>query len=174
MAWSVQGYETNNDADTIKVKEIAAGSRIQGDKAIIFNSAVSNPRFVPTSLGSNATVTSTYARGYYCDSLVADFSDVKLVYEFRNGDAGVGFYHIEGSQLVPGGQVFGAFGTTNKPGTEHLVLGTFYNAVLATGIEQVRNSEQHSREAIYSIEGVRMEKEPAHGIYIKNGRKYVK
>ncbi|MBQ9672139.1 MAG: hypothetical protein IJV34_04735 [Prevotella sp.] len=171
-AWSVTNRSTEG-ADTLKLTKIAAGKIIPKDRAIIFNTDNAAPKFVPTSLAANATVSSTYAKGFYCDSLVADANDYKFTYEFRNGDRGPGFYRTNGEKVIKGGTAYASFGLTATPGAESYIVGLFQK--VATGIEHV-GDEQVDRhgDAIYSIEGVRLTAEPVRGIYIKNGRKYVK
>ena len=49
-------------------------------------------------------------------------------------------------------------------------MGAFFNAVLnkVLGVEQILNVPA-SVDTIYSIEGVRLNKEPARGLYIQGG-----
>ena len=170
-AWSITNYDVN--VDTLKYKKLDAGAIIPADRAIVFNSAIEAPRFVPTTLAANTTVSTNWLSGYYCDSLVTDVDAVKFAYEFRNGNRGAGFYRTHGNVIVKGGEAFGFFGRTNYPGADSYVFG-FQQTV--TGIEEHMAAEQHrnSGDAIYSIEGVRLSKEPDHGIYVKGGVKYAK
>lgn len=176
-AWAVTGYREQNFADTLNVKVLPVGSIVPGSCAVVFNSKVAAPRFVPTSLTSNVEVSSTYAKGFYCDSLQANNTpgQYNFFYEFRNGDRGPGFYRIEGQKVIPGGTAFAKFGTYSKPGHDSYVMGQFLNP-LATPVVGIGNlpAEDSSSEAIYTIDGLRLQKEPTRGIYIKGGRKYVK
>ncbi|MBQ7472180.1 MAG: hypothetical protein IJS97_07150 [Prevotella sp.] len=177
-AWSVGNRVETNDVDTLLITPLAAGKIVPANRAIIFNASVRAPKFVPTSLTPNATVSTAYAKGFYCDSIVADPSDVKFAYEFRDGNRGPGFYRTYGEKKIAGGTAYALYGMNSQPGRESYVLGTEYNSVLRVllGIEEIADSRQPntSRDVIYSIEGVRLDKEPSHGLFIKNGRKYVK
>ena len=50
------------------------------------------------------------------------------------------------------------------------VIGEGY----ATGIENVNAAEEHIQQGIYDLQGRKLSQEPASGIYIKDGKKYVK
>ena len=50
------------------------------------------------------------------------------------------------------------------------VIGEGY----ATGIENVNAAEEHTLQGIYDLQGRKLNQEPASGIYIKDGKKYVK
>ena len=130
-AWAVSNRSTDG-SDTLKVTRLAKGKIIPANRTILFCSETQTPRFVPTSLASNVTVTSLYMKGYYCDSLVQDANDYSLAYEFRNGDRGLGFYHIEGQKLIQGGTGYATFGTSSSPGAESYVMGDLYNALWKT------------------------------------------
>ena len=73
----------------------------------------------------------TYVKGFYSDSTVvvtATQAAYKYVYEFRNGDRGVGFYKTDGTWRVPGGTPYGLFGySADYPGAESYVFGSPYN-----------------------------------------------
>ena len=44
----------------------------------------------------------------------------------------------------------------------------------ATGIENVNTAEEHILHGIYDLQGRKLSQEPESGIYIKDGKKYVK
>ena len=50
------------------------------------------------------------------------------------------------------------------------VIGEGY----ATGIENVNTAEEHILHGIYDLQGRKLSQEPESGIYIKDGKKYVK
>lgn len=50
------------------------------------------------------------------------------------------------------------------------VIGEGY----ATGIENVNTAEEHTLQGIYDLQGRKLSQEPESGIYIKDGKKYVK
>ena len=50
------------------------------------------------------------------------------------------------------------------------VIGEGY----ATGIENVNAAEEHTLQGIYDLQGRKLNQEPENGIYIKDGKKYVK
>lgn len=176
--WSVINGINTDDADTLKLSLQVAGKVIPANRAVVFNSANPAPKFIPTALTNNATISNLYAKGYYCDSLLKDISDVRYAYEFRDGLRGPGFYRTYGQVLVKGGQACAYFGNTTQSGHDSYVVGSEYNDALrvTSGIEELQRPDagQPSSEAIYSVQGVRLTKEPPHGIYIKGGRKYVK
>ena len=128
---SVTNYEYKEGYDTLKVTEIPAGKIISGNKGFVFNSTVKNPVFVPSAKTTNANPSTTYVKGFYSDSTVvvtATQAAYKYVYEFRNGDRGVGFYKTDGTWRVPGGTPYGLFGySADFPGAESYVFGSPYN-----------------------------------------------
>ncbi len=169
-AWSVTNRSTDG-ADTLRIRHLTSGKIIPKDRAIIFNATTANPKFIPTSLISNATASAVYAKGFYCDSLVADVNTYKFTYEFRDGIRGVGFYRTNGTKVIPGGASFAQFGTSTIPGAESYVIGGQSGT---TGIQHVEYEDNMGREAIYTIQGVRLKSEPTSGVYIKGGKKYIK
>jgi hypothetical protein len=175
QAWSVGNRDESGNVDTMKVTSLAVGKIIPAARSIVFSSKTAAPRFVPTSLASNVSVVNTYAKGFYCDSLVADADNGKYVYEFRNGDRGPGFYRTYGVKVIAGGNAYAVYGTATQPGRESYAMGPHFNSVLnnVLGIGQLPSGAS-SADAIYSIEGLRLDKEPARGFYIKGGRKYLK
>ena len=167
-AWAVTGNDT--DADTLKLTKLATGKIIGANKAIIFNSATASPRFVPTSLSTNVSVSALYLKGFYCDSLVTDNSSYSFVYEFRDGERGIGFYRTYGESVISGGEAYATFGTTSLPGADSYVLGKQYNLMIPTIIEYQQSDAMPVDDAIYSLQGIRLEREPAHGLFIRGGR----
>ena len=169
-AYSVSEYEYEEGYDTLEVSAIAAGKVIAANKPIIFNSKVKNPVFVPTAINANTTIATNYVKGFYCDSIVevaANQASYKYIYEFRNGDRGIGFYKTDGSWKVPGGTAFGLFGINETyPGADSYVLGSPYNPI-ATGIYSHSTDDQKTDEAIYTLQGVRLKGNPVAGaVYI--------
>ena len=174
-AYSVTSYDYKEGYDTIKVTSYASGKIIAANRPIIFNSKVKNPVFVPTALAANITPINSYVKGFYCDSIVAIKASYSHVYEFRNGDRGVGFYKTDGTWKVPGGTAYGLFGfSSTYPGADSYVFGRPYNPT-PTGISAHLADEQKEKEdgAIYNLQGIRLKEIPKEGIYIKNGKKCV-
>ena len=174
-AYSVTSYDYKEGYDTIKVTSYASGKIIAANRPIIFNSKVKNPVFVPTALAANITPINSYVKGFYCDSIVAIKASYSHVYEFRNGDRGVGFYKTDGTWKVPGGTAYGLFGfSSTYPGADSDVFGRPYNPT-PTGISAHLADEQKEKEegAIYNLQGIRLKEIPKEGIYIKNGKKCV-
>lgn len=172
-AWQVKNRSTEG-ADTLLVIKLNAGDIVAANRGIVFNAKKNHPRFVPTSFAATVTPSTLYIKGLYCDSVVADDSDIKFTYEFRVGDRGVGFYRTYGQKTIKGGEVYATFGMGTKPGAESYVFGQSINSKATTGIEQITTSEQKKRDIIYNLQGVRLNREPAHGFYIKNGVKHFK
>ena len=77
--------------------------------------------------------------------------------------------------MIPGGHVFAVFGSATQTGAESYVFGQLINPI-STGIDLHAADEQVIRDddAIYTLQGVRLKREPARGIYIKGGKKYLK
>ena len=177
-AYSVTSYDYKEGYDTIKVTSYAAGKVIAANRPIIFNSKVKNPVFVPTALAATITPETTYVNGSYCDSIptiTGRQAANKDLYEFRNGDRGVGFYKKDRTWKVPGGTVYGIFGVNSTyPAAESYVFGRPYNPT-PTGISSHLADEQKEKEdeAIYNLQGIRLKEIPKEGIYIKNGKKCV-
>ena len=176
--YSVAGYEYEGGYDTIRVSAYAAGKIIAANRPIVFNSKVKNPVFVPTAVTANVTPINTYVKGFYCDTIppiTGRQASYKYIYEFRNGDRGVGFYKTDGTWKVPGGTAYGIFGySATYPGAESYVLGRPYNPT-PTGISSHLADEQKEKEdgAIYNLQGIRLKEKPTKGIYIQNGKKCV-
>lgn len=177
-AYSVTGYEYREGYDTLKVSALPAGRIVKGGSPIVFNSEVKNPVFVPTALAATITPETTYVNGSYCDSIptiTGRQAANKDLYEFRNGDRGVGFYKKDRTWKVPGGTVYGIFGVNSTyPGADSYVFGRPYNPT-PTGISAHLADEQKEKEdeAIYNLQGIRLKEIPKEGIYIKNGKKCV-
>ena len=146
-AYSVTGYEYREGYDTLKVSALPAGRIVKGGSPIVFNSEVKNPVFVPTALAATITPETTYVNGSYCDSIptiTGRQAANKDLYEFRNGDRGVGFYKKDRTWKVPGGTVYGIFGVNSTyPAAESYVFGRPYNPT-PTGISSHLADEQKS------------------------------
>ena len=174
VAYAVSNRSTDG-SDTLKLSTIAAGKIIPANRAVIFNSKEAEPRFVPTTLSTNTSVLTTYAKGFYCDSLVQDANSYKFTYEFRNGNRGLGFYRTHGEVIIPGGKIYAQFGLSTAPGAESYVLGESLNPVdTATGIETVSYSQPEGSASVYTIGGQRVKGVQRHGIYIVGGKKIVR
>ena len=169
-AYSVASYDYKDGYDTIKVSAITAGKIIAANKPIVFNSKVKSPVFVPTAVASNTTIATNYVKGFYCDSIpaiTASQASYKFIYEFRNGDRGVGFYKTDGTWKVPGGIAYGLFGTSaTYPGADSYVLGSPFNPT-PTAISSYSADEQKENEVIYTLQGIRLQGKPVAGaVYI--------
>lgn len=175
-AFSVAGYEYKEGYDTIKVTPILAGKIIPANKPVIFNSKVKDPVFVPTALAATSSPSISYIKGFYSDSTVvipAVQSSYKYVYEFRDGDRGVGFYKTDGTWKIPGGTAYGLFGTSAaNPGADSYVLGAPYNDI-TTGIAGHPADTQTSKGTIYNLQGIRLKEKPTRDVFIQNGRKRI-
>ena len=127
-AWAISN-RSSDGSDTLKLASLGSGKIIPANRAILFCAETDSPRFVPTSLASNATVSTFYLKGNYCDSLVQDANDYNFTYELRDGERGVGFYRTYGNKVIAGGTGFAVFGTTAAPGAESYVFGDLYNSL---------------------------------------------
>jgi hypothetical protein len=184
-AWNVTNRSTDG-LDTLKLLKLAPGKIIPANRAIIFNATTATPRFVPSSLPPNAAVATVYAKGFYCDSIVADPSTEQYVYEFRNGERGVGFYRTYGNSTISGGQAYAFFGNSATPGANSYVLGSQYNPSGMEGImtavtrHRADGQQPQADDSIYNLQGRKINqrnsvkgKSPK-GIYIQRGMKYTK
>lgn len=122
VAYSVTGMKSADK--TINVSEFAAGKILAKNRAVVFNSSSSAPRFVPTSCDANVILSATYVKGAYYDEQVAPTSTQSL-YEWRYGSRGVGFYRVESPRMVAGGTTYAVFSGT----AESLVLNSTYNTL---------------------------------------------
>ena len=125
-AWAVSNRSTDGK-DTLKLAALQTGKIIPANRSILFCSKTATPRFVPSSLAYNANVSILYAKGFYCDSLVNDVNDYSFVYEFRDGQRGLGFYRTHGEKVIAGGTAYAVFGSSASPGAESYVFGSLYN-----------------------------------------------
>ncbi len=174
-AWKVTTRTYADGVDTIKTVKLPAGTIMEAGTGIIYNSATPEVTFVPTSLAGNAMTSSTI-KGSYCDSIMTASTPTKGFYEFRVGERGLGFYLADG-KTIEGGTGFAVItGSSAEPVAESYVLGPWLNPILATGIADVSADEaaDESDGAIYNLQGVRMNGVPAKGMYIMNGKKYVR
>ena len=173
-AWSIVNRSTDG-SDTLKLTKLDCGKIIPANRTILFCATTDSPRFVPTSFESNVSVATLYARGFYCDSLVRDANSNNFVYSFRDGDRGLGFYRTYGEEVIVGGTGYAVFGTTSAPGAESYVLGEWLNSMVTTGIASLPDHNvEKTDDSMYTLQGVRLGLEPRRGIYIKEGKKYVR
>ena len=181
--FSVTGYVETDGVDSLTVATLATGTIIPADRAVIINSQDAAPRFVPTSLSPNASVSQTWLQGYYCDWLPKDADAGKCVYEFCNGERGPGFYRTYGEKVIPGGQAYALFGSTDSPARDSYVMGTLLNAQITlpdvptppdppiVGVGQVQTDPTSTW---YDLQGRKLDGKPAcAGVYIRNGKKVV-
>ena len=68
------------------------------------------------------------------------------------------------------------FGGVNEPLSSDAKVMPIYviGEGYATGIENVNAAEEHIQQGIYDLQGRKLSQEPESGIYIKDGKKYVK
>lgn len=149
-AWALSNRSTDG-TDTLKLTKLASGKIIPADRAIIFCSTNSSPRFVPTSLTSNVTVSNTFLRGYYCDTLMADPSNYQFAYELRDGQRGIGFYRTHGKRVISGGEGYAFFGIAGQPGAETYVLGDWLNALSSNKAGDANSDQQTDVADIITI-----------------------
>ncbi|MCD8210744.1 MAG: hypothetical protein LUC37_04275, partial [Prevotella sp.] len=171
-AWMVTGYD--NETDTVKVEKLEPGSRIAANTGIIYNAIGKNVTFTPTSLEASS-LDGSLIHGGYCDETLGDSDSEIGYYEFRMDDAGLGFYRVSG-ETIEGGTGYAIFESEDgDPLQEYYILGESAYAE-ATGIMENLIDEQILKEddAIYNLQGIRLNSIPGKGIYIKGGKKYVK
>ena len=92
-------------------------------------------------------------------------------YYLSNGDYGVGFYKVNGTQAIGANRAYLPLlkGTT-EAGTRYIGLG-FDDGEGTTGINGIK-SEGVKDDAYYTLQGQRVVN-PGKGLYIKNGKKVV-
>ncbi len=172
-AWKVTTRTYADGVDTIKTVALAAGTIIPANSGIIYRTSESQVTFIPSSLTAT-TLTSSTIKGDYCDSTLVATRETQGFYELRTGARGIGFYRAEG-ETIPGGTGFAVLtGSTTNPLADSYVLGPSLNSQFVTPVECVEvDDEADEGEAIYSIQGTRLESKPQRGVYIQGGKKQV-
>ena len=90
-------------------------------------------------------------------------------YYLSNGDYGVGFYKVNGTQAISANRAYLPLLKGNVPaGTRFISLG-FEDGEGTTGINEVKSGEVKSEEW-FNLQGQRV-MNPGKGLYIKNGKK---
>ena len=153
-AFSVTGYGRDAGVgDTLKVTPIPSGKIVEANSPIVFVSTERNPVFVPTARTANVTPSVSYVKGTYTDSHIEQ-TTLKRVYEFRNGERGIGFYKTDGTWVTPGGHVYAQFGTRAQPASDSYVMGSAYNDIV-TGItlQKAKEDAPVQNDGKYLIDG---------------------
>ncbi len=169
-AWKVTSRTVG--ADTIKTEKLKVGSILPANSGIIYSTNQSKVTFVPTARAAG-TLTSSTIKGDYCDSTLVSTSANKGFYQFRQGERGLGFYRAEGT-TIPGCTGFVQLtGTTTNPLADSYILGYAINPSVPTAIDNV-DTDNKDRQEIYSLDGIRQETAPKHGLFIQNGKKIMR
>lgn len=171
-AWKVGSRTVTNAVDTIKTTLLAPGTVIAANTGIIYNSTTPEVTFVPTETTANAMAGSTL-KGSYCDSTLVEHTNLRGYYEFRNGNRGLGFYLADG-KTIEGGTAFAQLaGSSSNVLADSYVLGAWINPI-PTGISTISaDDDATDAEAIYTLQGVRLNAIPKQGAYIKGGKVYI-
>ena len=174
-AWKVTSRTYTNGVDTMKMTKLAAGTIMEANTGIIYNSTTPEVTFVPTARTGNTMSLSTI-KGSYCDSTLVEHTDTKGYYEFRNGNRGLGFYLADGKTIEGGTGFVYLTGTASAPLHDAYVLGPWWNPSEPTGIaEHITDSQAEKGDnAIYNMQGIRLESIPKDGMYIINKKKYTR
>lgn len=166
-AWQITGRGTNG-ADTVKVTKLAPKATIPANSGIIYNSKNGAASFRP-SIKSATSVNTTYLKGSYCDSTIVSAGTVAC-YEFRDGEAGLGFYKVD-SQLIKGRTGFVRFtSTTTNPTADAYRLGSAINPTYVETVIDVIDAAtivKHEAEPVqYYLPDGRPISNPTTGTYI--------
>ena len=174
-AWKVTSRTYTNGVDTMKMTKLAAGTIMEANTGIIYNSTTPEVTFVPTARTGNTMSLSTI-KGSYCDSTLVEHTDTKGYYEFRNGNRGLGFYLADGKTIEGGTGFVYLTGTVSAPLHDSYVLGPWWNPSEPTGItERITDSQAEKGDnAIYNMQGIRLGSIPKDGMYIINKKKYTR
>ncbi len=171
-AWKVTDFV--NGVDTINSVKLETGTVLAANTGIIYNSTTAQVTFVPTAVAGDNMEGSTIT-GDYCDTKIGTHSETLGYYEFRDGDRGLGFYLADG-ETIEGGTGFVVLeGTASDPLADSYILGASVFSE-GTGIMEILSDEQTgvSSKAIYNLQGIRLNSIPSKGIYIIDGKKYMK
>lgn len=173
-AWKVTSRTTTNAVDTIKITKLKPGIAIPANSGIIYNSTTPEVTFVPTTKTVTALTSSTI-NGSYCDSTMVAATNTRGYYEFRNGNRGLGFYLADG-KTIEGGTGFAVLtGTSVNPPADSYVLGDWWNPTCTAVMECIADEQKERQDdAIYNLQGVRLNAIPKDGMYIRNHKVHVK
>ncbi len=167
VAWEVTGCAS----DTVSVSKLGAGARIGANTGILYNATTERVTFVPTALEA-VTLDSSVIEGGYCDTVLGEPAQSEGYYRLLMGDAGLGFYKASG-ETIEGGTGYAVFKGDDL--ADYYLLGeAIYGE--ATGImETISDGALPASDgAVYNLQGVRLRGIPDKGVYIVNGRKYVR
>ncbi len=164
-AWAVTGIDTDTDVLTSTV--LTPGKVLPANTGILYNSADKNVTFVPSAV-SPMTVKSSALLGSYVDMPITSDDIETAYYTLVLTDAGLGFARVD-STTVPAGTAYLAVENSTE-------LIDFYPITpeFVTGINAIVDDAAVADGPIYSLQGLRLTSEPTKGVYIKNGKKYVK
>lgn len=166
--WSVSGID--NSADTLKVTKLKAGNTIPANRGVIFNSKDTTAKFRP-SIKSASSVTNTYLKGFYCDSLLTS-TDKTVFYRFMDGENGLGFYKVD-AEVIEGRTGFLQVASSSaNPASDFYRLGDMINPTyvdpVATDVIEVETVVKKAAEPVgyYHLDGRMVEKPTVSGNYI--------
>lgn len=168
-------YIVVEEGGSYKLKEIPAGKAIPANTGVILKGS-EGPYSVSSSTAAKADVSDNLLIGTGGSSYVITGNDgVKnyTPYIFANGNNGVGFYLISGFN---GTQTIGAhkaFLALPKGAPARQFIG-FDETGEATGISASLNEKREmTNEKVFNLSGQRVS-QPTKGLYIVNGKKFVK
>ena len=124
--------------------------RIPEPKVLVIGNAEGTKRY-------NALLCEIY--GFYPES--------EILYRFGNYDYGTGFYKSEGLSQADGDYLTMAIAGGVAP-------SFFTIEGFTTGIGQVAVQTDAQAEGMFDLQGRRLAEEPQQGVYVKNGKRYVK
>lgn len=152
------------------------GKTLPANCGIIYNATTPEAKFVPTSIPGSTKPSTAYLKGLYCDSVVEN-TTVYTYYEFRNGDRGLGFYKVDGN-VIPGRTGYAAY-LLAKDDSYVLPASVNPNYDVTTGVHEVSTdstlTDSDASTPLYNMAGIQVKASQLNGgVYIKNGKKFVK
>ncbi len=174
-AWKVTARA--NEVDTVRTTKIASGTILPANTGIVYNATTPEVTFVPTArtASSDASTSNVIEGSYVSTSLTVNTSGTGYgYYTFGVGDRGIGFYLVDEGNSVEGGTGYVSFrGTSSNSLADSYVLGYSVNPV-ADAIDAPQAADAADDEAIYNLQGVRLNAAPRKGVYIQGGKKQLK
>lgn len=189
-------YTKNGETEVVlEVKEVTTGT-LKANVPYVIKAAQSGNTQIQTN---NVMLHKAESNTINCQSVTHDYS-FKGIYEAQNGfnqDENVNngiidytlkdglFYELSNTVILNPMRWYLTISNRNKateasPAQSARVRSVTIKVVgegEATGIENIHvitDGNASANQGIYDLQGRRLSAEPAHGIYIKNGKKYVK
>jgi hypothetical protein len=159
---------TTNENLEFEAGDTGVGSWSNGSTSMI------DPDSYEYGTGDNALNIVTDKDGMTLAEMDAEAGADRVIYGWVNSAAGTGWQHITSGSVFPQNTLY-IYAVDEAAGSRLKVnwLDENGNVEETTGIEDVINVNEISNEAIFNLQGVRSNAAQK-GVYIKNGKKFVK